>query len=114
MSLVSYLVYGLLNLHEFLKIQMSVTFHFYYDHIPVSCALPAPPLNGALLNTNSQNTNLIEGSVIAFQCDPGFSLVGAATATCNNSGLWDPDPALLECISRSCTYMHMSILYCSN
>ncbi|XP_064403265.1 complement receptor type 1-like [Halichondria panicea] len=63
----------------------------------ISCVLPAPPLNGALLNTTSQNTNLIEGSVITFQCDPGFSLVGATTATCNNSGLWDPDLALLEC-----------------
>ncbi len=67
----------------------------------VSCNLPALPLNGALLNTN---TNLIEGSVITFQCDPGFSMVGAATATCNNSGLWDPDPALLECKSKCYTW----------
>ena len=64
---------------------------------PVSCVLPAHPLNGALLNTTSQNTNLTEGSVFTFQCDPGFSPVGAVTVTCNNSGLWDPDPALLEC-----------------
>ncbi len=72
--------------------------------VSVSCALSAPPLNGALLNTNNQNTDLIEGSVITFQCDPGFSLVGAVTVTCNNSGLWYPDPALLDCVSRSCTY----------
>ncbi|XP_064401761.1 complement receptor type 1-like [Halichondria panicea] len=64
----------------------------------IYCTLPALRLNGALLNTNSQNT---EGSVITFQCDPGFSLVGAATASCNNSGLWDPDPALLKCMSTS-------------
>ncbi|XP_064400075.1 uncharacterized protein LOC135346389 [Halichondria panicea] len=66
----------------------------------IFCVLPAPPLNGTLLNTNSLNTNVIEGSIITFRCDPGFSsLVGAATVTtCNNSGLWDPDPALLECI----------------
>ncbi len=75
-----------------------------YSLYSVSCVLPAPPLNGALLNTNSQNTNLVEGSVITFQCDPGFSLVGAATVTCNNSGLWYPDPALWDCVSRSCTY----------
>ncbi len=74
-----------------------------YSLYPVSCVLPAPPLNGALLN-NCQNTNSIEGSVITFQCDPGFSLVGTVTATCNNSGLWYPDPALLDCVSRSCTY----------
>ncbi|XP_064402793.1 complement receptor type 1-like isoform X2 [Halichondria panicea] len=64
---------------------------------PISCVLPAPRLNGALLNTTSQNTDLTEGSVITFQCDPGFSPVGAVTVTCNNSGLWDPDLALLEC-----------------
>ncbi|XP_064394885.1 sushi, von Willebrand factor type A, EGF and pentraxin domain-containing protein 1-like isoform X2 [Halichondria panicea] len=66
---------------------------------PISCVLPAPPLNGILRNTTSQNTNLTEGSVITFQCDPGFSLVGAATVTCKNSGLWEPDPALLECVA---------------
>ena len=59
----------------------------------VSCVLPSPPLNETLLT----NTNQTESSVITFQCDPGFSLVGTETATYNNSGLWDPDPALLEC-----------------
>ena len=59
----------------------------------VTCVLPARLLNGTLLT----NTNQTESSVITFQCDPGFSLVGTETATCNNSGLWDPDPALLEC-----------------
>ncbi|XP_064407176.1 uncharacterized protein LOC135352000 isoform X2 [Halichondria panicea] len=67
----------------------------------ISCVLPAPPLNGALLNINSQNTNPTEGSVITFQCDPGFSLVGAVTATCNNFGLWDPDQSLLEYSQQS-------------
>ncbi len=57
----------------------------------VTCVLPTPPLNGILF------TNQTESSVITFQCDPGFSLVGTETATCNNSGSWDPDPALLEC-----------------
>ncbi len=70
---------------------------YHYHSLPVLCVLPAPPLNGTLLNTTYQNTNPTEGSVITFQCDPGFSLVGAATATCNNSGLWDPDTAQLKC-----------------
>ena len=35
----------------------------------------------------------------SFQCEPGFSLVGGGTVTCNNSGLWSPDPALLMCTS---------------
>ena len=33
--------------------------------------------------------------MISFQCEPGFSLVGGGTVTCNNSGLWSPYPALL-------------------
>ncbi|XP_064404153.1 sushi, von Willebrand factor type A, EGF and pentraxin domain-containing protein 1-like isoform X2 [Halichondria panicea] len=76
---------------------------------PISCILPAPRLNGALLNTTSQNTSQCEGSVITFQCDPGFSLVGAATATCNNSGLWDPDPALLECSPTATTTLSTGV-----
>ncbi len=79
--------------------------HSLYVYI-VICVLPAPPLNGALLT----NTNQTESSVITFQCDPGFSLVGTDTAICNNSGLWDPDPALLECkfdhlCLNACMYM---------
>ncbi len=74
---------------------------FFYICIPflvpiVTCVLPTPPLNGVLLT----NTDQTESSVITFQCDPGFSLVGTETATCNKSGLWDPDPALLECNSK--------------
>ncbi|XP_064403084.1 uncharacterized protein LOC135348714 [Halichondria panicea] len=75
----------------------------------ISCVLPARPFNGVLLNTNCQNTNLAEGSVITFQCDPGFSLVGEATATCNNSGLWDPDPALWECSPTATTTLSTGV-----
>ena len=88
----------------------------YTPFLAVFCA---PPLNGTLLiydNINSQDTNPTEGSVITFQCAPGFSLVGAVTATCNNSGLWDPDPAQLECklinlVSEPCAYIMAYINY---
>ncbi len=72
---------------------VSVLVYHLVPIIIVTCVLPAPPLNGAL----PTNTNPTESSVITFQYDPGFSLVGTDSATCNNSGLWDPDPALLEC-----------------
>ncbi len=82
--------------------------HSLYTYI-VTCVLPALPLNGALLTI----TNLTEGSVISFQCDPGFSLVGTESATCNNSGLWDPDPALLECkfiyVSMPACMLHIDL-----
>ncbi len=114
MSLVSFLFYGLVcsiywaqsriakNSNERINIPF---LHQSYSLYIVSCVLPAPPLNGTLFNTNSLNTSLMEGSVITFQCDPGFSLMGAVTVTCNNSGLWDPDPTQLECV---CTYTYMN------
>ncbi len=75
----------------------------------VTCVLPAPPLNGALLT----NTSPTESSVLTFQCDPGFSRVGTEISTCNNSGLWDPDPALLECkfiyVSMHACMLHIDL-----
>ena len=56
----------------------------------------------------------MEGSVITFQCDPGFSLVGAVTATCNNSGLWDPDPAVLRCKFIFVLYVHVHVTVMHN
>ena len=73
---------------------LSIIMYIYHSLYLVTCIFLTPPLNGALLT----NTYQIESSVITFQCgDPGFSLVGTQTTTCNNSGLCDPDPALLEC-----------------
>ena len=43
------------------------------------------------------NLATIEGSVIAFQCDPGFSPAAEMTATCNSSGQWNTDPSQLVC-----------------
>ena len=42
--------------------------------------------------------------------------MGAATVTCNNSGLWDPDPTLLECefidlCLSACMYCIMAYIY---
>ncbi len=101
LEMVSALLVFLMEMHQFVNVSLCLTHALLYSLctcIPpctyiVTCVLPTPPLNGALFT----NTNPTESSVITFQCDPGFSLVGAETATCKNSGLWDPDPALLEC-----------------
>ncbi len=62
------------------RIELSKLYFILHVHphpvYSASCGLPAPPLNGALINTDSQNTNPTEGSVITFQCDPAFSLHG--------------------------------------
>ncbi len=56
---------------------------------------PSEPVNGMIVNLDNINTR--ENSVITIMCDPGFSPASEMIATCNNSGFWHPDPALLEC-----------------
>ena len=46
---------------------------------------------------NYCNVATVEGSVITFQCDPGFSTIAEMTATCNSSGQWSTDPSQLVC-----------------
>ena len=40
---------------------------------------------------------LIEGSTITFSCPPGSMLIGPNSATCTDSGEWEPDPSGLMC-----------------
>ena len=75
-------------------------------YLLVNCSLPSEPMNGTIMNYPDLTTN--EDSEITFQCDPGFmpATIMSATvmsATCNNSGLWSTDPALLMCTQGKCT-----------
>ena len=60
-----------------------------------NCLIPNEPVNGAILNF--ADLKITEGSVITFQCDPGFSPAAEMTATCNSSGQWSTDPSQLVC-----------------
>ena len=64
--------------------------------ILVNCSIPNEPVNGVILNY--AELVITEGSVITFQCDPGFSPAAEMTATCNSSGQWSTDPSQLVCI----------------
>ena len=71
-------------------------YHIFLFSLSVNCSsAPSEPVNGMIVNLDNINTR--ENSVITFMCDPGFSPSHEMIATCNNSGLWHPDPALLEC-----------------
>ena len=70
-------------------------------YLLVNCSLPSEPVNGTIMNYPDLTTD--EDSKITFHCDPGFMPATLMSATCNNSGLWSTDPALLMCTQSKCT-----------
>ena len=61
----------------------------HHSNSTVDCGTPPLPLNGSLLQLH---TNTTEGSVVVFQCDPGFVPEGEMTAVCGRNGQWTPSP----------------------
>ena len=51
-----------------------------------NCGAPPPPVNGFLQSYN----NTTEGSVVVFQCEPGFVLEEGMRAVCGSNGQWSP------------------------
>ena len=73
-----------------------IHFDTVHIHYLVNCDVPNKPANGNI--SDYDNINTTEGSVIFVQCNPGFLLQGdSMIATCTNAGVWDPDPAGVEC-----------------
>ena len=60
------------------------------------CGAPPPPVNGSV----QPYTNTTEGSVVVFQCDPGFVPEGEMTAVCESDGQWVPYPGNVTCSPR--------------
>ena len=69
--------------------------YVFVHYVLVNCRVPDEPVNGTILDYD--NIDTIEGSVITFQCSPGFLPEGEMTATCTNAGIWSPDPAGVDC-----------------
>ena len=64
----------------------------------VDCGSPQPPANGFIKTVSST----LEGAVISFQCDQGFSPPEERPATCvrdedTGSAAWEPNPAEQTC-----------------
>ncbi|XP_022111312.1 uncharacterized protein LOC110990567 isoform X1 [Acanthaster planci] len=72
-----------------------IVFHFSIVLFSIAnCLEIAAPGNGSLTHSTAEWRR--NGSRIDFSCDPGFSLVGAASVTCEN-GQWDhPVPTCFE------------------
>ena len=60
------------------------------------CGAPPPPVSGSL----QPGANTTEGSVVVFQCDPGFVPDGQMTAVCGSDGQWTPNPGGVSCSPR--------------
>ena len=58
-----------------------------------NCGVPVPPDNGTIVNY----TSTLEGSVVNYQCNPGFGPLGEMSAVCVANGSWRPDPADVAC-----------------
>ena len=57
------------------------------------------PSSGSVSVLTSTVTNTTVGAAVSFQCEEGFlsSGLNTTTITCNESGLWIPNPAVLVC-----------------
>lgn len=65
---------------------------------PSSCgATPAAPSHGAV--TAPSPGSGVTGDTVAYNCNAGYTLTGAATATCQASGSWSAPPT---CAANSC------------
>ncbi|XP_064382285.1 E-selectin-like [Halichondria panicea] len=65
---------------------------------PVNCTLPTEPCNGAIVEYERLNETVLEGTVLTYQCDNGFSLTGPNTITCTNAGVWSTEPEAIMCV----------------
>ena len=66
-----------------------------YSHFNTAadCGAPTPPVNGF----QQSYANTTRGSVVVFQCNPGFVPEGVMTAVCGRDGQWTPNPGGVTC-----------------
>lgn len=61
----------------------------------VDCGSPARPDRGSSKLLNDSTT---VGSVVKYQCDEDYWLVGPAELSCTKEGKWSGDPPACECM----------------
>ena len=73
----------------------------------VDCGAPQPPANGFIKTVSST----LEGAVISFQCDQGFSPPEERPTSCvrdedTGSAVWEPNPAEQTCSRNDTGTIH--------
>ncbi len=89
-----------------LQIFVAVIMCLYLNAFPIMpysteilCDTPSDPFNGKV-SLNVQN--LTVGAVVVFSCDPGYSLLGNVSITCEQEGvvgMWSNDNPTCDGIS---------------
>ena len=75
------------------SMQPELTYLNWFTICAGNCGVPVLPSNGTIVNS----TGTLEGSVIYYQCNPGFVPVDVMSAICTAAGSWSPDPANATC-----------------
>ncbi|XP_064395749.1 uncharacterized protein LOC135342833 [Halichondria panicea] len=65
---------------------------------PANCSFPLELCNGAIVDYERLNETVLEGTMLTYQCDNGFSLTGPNTITCTNAGVWSTEPEAIKCV----------------
>ena len=90
-----------------LKMLALLQLYIYNNIITGGCnSTLSPPLNGILYN--SSNGIAAKGEQLWFGCEPGFYPRNPLVATCQEEGLWHPDPSEVDCRSKS-NLTHMTL-----
>lgn len=74
---------------------------FFLFRTVVNCTDPGIPAN-SIRESKIEHGNFTFGSVVFYDCNPGYYLFGSSVLTCQPVGHWDKP--LPECIGTSCDY----------
>lgn len=73
--------------------------------VVVNCSDPGIPAN-SIRQSKIEHGNFTFGTVVFYDCNPGYYLFGSPVLTCQPTGQWDKP--LPECIGQS----HLTISFC--
>ena len=68
------------------------------------------PVNGLLYNVSDRDSRVPIGEGILFGCETGFYPRELMISTCQDNGMWDPDPSEVHCQSE-CMHLYSSLQY---
>ncbi len=80
----------------------------------ILCDTPSDPFNGKV-NLNVQNFTV--GARVAFSCDPGYSLVGNVSITCEQEGvvgMWSNDIPTCDGKNAALIYGMIHLFFCNS
>lgn len=75
-----------------------ILFFLFLPHTVVNCTDPGIPAN-SIRESKIEHGNFTFGSVVFYDCNPGYYLFGSSVLTCQPVGHWDKP--LPECIGTS-------------